>query len=306
MTEFQYKNWEVDKGLEDLQAEVFNEANQYKFAPASGDQIRQEYEQEKIDPNTIRYAFKGEKMIAYVKGRVREKAQEVHLSFPWAIEGTPVEVQDKLFGGLLEFLKEKYPSYTLRVNVMANPKENLEFLDKYGFVEKNVWKMLYISQKSLAESPYEGTYTTRVGREMDIDDLIKLIHEDGRYSAQFPKDEDIMSYFKEKVLETGHLILISEGDELIAASAPLVFAPTPEDEERIIQRFSAYKYVKEQKGSIPLLIEMAKECITTGYGRDKPFLVYTDNMDSPSDQREFLNQLTPEKSEILMYYYYLD
>ncbi len=305
MTEYTYRNWEADKGLEDLQAEVFNEANQYKFVPANGDQIKQEYEQERIDPRTVRYAFEGKRMVAYMKGRVREKSKEVHLSFPWAVEGTPQTVQQRVFSEMMSYFQENYPSYKLRVNAMANPKENLDFLEKYGFVKKNVWRTVYFSPQNLAEGSYKDPYTSKIGSEEDIDALITLIKEDGRYTSQFPKDDDIRSYLK-KVFEIGHLVMIFEKEELIAASAPLLTAPNPEADEIIIQRFTAYKYVKEQRGSIPLLIELAMECIASGYGHDNLFSLYTDDVDSPQDQREFLSKLTPQKTEILMYYYYLE
>ncbi|NHJ02674.1 MAG: hypothetical protein EAX86_11090 [Candidatus Heimdallarchaeota archaeon] len=305
MTEYIYKNWEPNKGFENLQADVFNEANQFKFAPANGDQIKQEYEQEKVDPQTIQYAFHGDKMIAYVKGRMRKKSKEVHISFPWAVQGTPVEVQDKLFADMILYLQRQYPSYQLRVNAMAKPEENLDFLKKRGFVERNLWKAVYLSVQSLVEASYKIPYTSRLGSEYDIDALIKLFKADGRYSAQFPTDEDIVKYFRDNVFTTGHLILLYENDKLIAASAPLVTSSSPEEEESIIQRFTAYKFLKEQKGSIPLLIELAKECLVTGYGANKPFLTYIDDMDSPRDLREFIGKITPLKSKVLMYYYYL-
>jgi hypothetical protein len=306
MTKYDYKNWEPGKGLEASQATVFNEGNQFKFQPASEDQIKQTYEKENVDPKTIRYAFLEDKMISYVQARIRDKTKEIHLSFPWAISGTPVEVQDTLFDDMLSYVQEhqKYSTYKIRVNAMAKPEENLTFLKKRGFAEKNVWKVLFLSHSSVAKVTYDEKFTSRVGTEEDIPLLVNLIKEDGRYSAQFSEDEQIIKYFKESVLVTGHLILVFVKDDLVGATAPLIVKPSENEEERVILRFSAFKDAKTQDAFVPLVIEVSKECIDSSYGNDKPLVMYTDSMDSPKELQTFLNQFTPVKTEILMYYYY--
>ena len=102
------------------------------------------------------------------------------------------------------------------------------------------------------------------------------------------------------------MVLILENDVLTAAGAPVVFKPPQEDEERIILRFAAFKDSKKQEQFIPLFVEAAKECLNSGYGENKPILVYTDNMDTSKEEKAFLKQFTPIKSDILMYYYYLE
>ncbi|MFX0184957.1 MAG: hypothetical protein ACFE95_17885 [Candidatus Hodarchaeota archaeon] len=92
MVDYKFMNWQPNEGLEELQAEVFNEANLFKFQPANADQIRKQYEEENIDPKTIKYAFLEDKMIGYIQARIREKSKEVHFSFPWVLPDTPVEV----------------------------------------------------------------------------------------------------------------------------------------------------------------------------------------------------------------------
>ena len=306
MANFEYKFWELGKGFEKDQATVFNEANQFKFQPASEEQIQKTYEGEKVDPKTIRYAFLGDKMKAYIQARIRRKSKEVHLSIPWALPDTPIEVQDKLFDEMLSYIQNhpEYSTFKVRVNVMAKPVENLDFLKKRGFVEKNIWKILFLSFKTLAKAQYDEGLTARVGTEDDIPLLVNLIKEDGRYSPQFPEDEQIIKYFKESVLQTGHLILVFRDDDLIGASAPLIIKPSEEQEERVILRFTAFKDIKNQEAFIPLIIEVSKECIASDYGKGIPLVMYTDNMDTPRELQDFLSQFTPMKTEILMYYYY--
>ncbi|MHA1945596.1 MAG: hypothetical protein ACXAC6_03125 [Candidatus Hodarchaeales archaeon] len=308
MDKYEYMFWEPGKGFEVKQAEVFNEGNQFKFQPASEDQIKQTFEKEKVDPKTIRYAFLADKMVSYVQARIRDKSKEIHLSFPWAIPGTPVEVQDTLFDEMLSYVREhqKYSTYKIRVNAIAKPEENLAFLKKRGFVEKNVWKVLFLSHNTVSKASYDEKFTARVGTEEDIPLMINLIKEDGRYSEQFSEDELIIKYFKESVLATGHLILVFVKDDLLGATAPLIVKPSENEEERVILRFSAFKDAKTQEAFIPLVIEISKECIESGYGNDKPLVMYTDSMDSPREHQIFLEQFTPTKTEILMYYYYME
>lgn len=306
--EYTYKFWEPDKGFEEAQAVVYDKANQGKFQPANVEQIKKQYSKdEDLDPKTIRYAFRDDQMVGYIQARIRKNSQEVHLSFPWALPETPVDVQDKLFNEMIDYIQntEDYASYKIRVNAFANSEENLEFLKKRGFVEKNAWKTLLIPLQAIAKANYNEQYTTKIGSKDDLPLVANLIKEDGRYTAQFPDDESIQKYLTESVLATGHLVLVYEGDELITTGAPLIFKPPQEDEERIILRFSAFKDPKNQEPLIPLMIEVAKECLKTNYGQDKPFLAYVDDMDSPQAHRDFLGQFSPIKSDIFMYYFYL-
>ena len=196
MIEFNYKYWEANKGFEELQADVFNTSNQYKFFPATADQIKMQFEKENIDPKTVKYAFRGEEMVGYVQARIREKSKEIHISFPWALPETPVEVQNKLFDEMITYLKvhETFQDYKIRSNVFAKPVTNLEFLKKRGFKEKNAWKSLYFDLSSLSQATYENKFHSRVGTKDDIDIIVSLINQDGRYTSQFKDDEAIKQY----------------------------------------------------------------------------------------------------------------
>ena len=308
MSKITYKNWAPDQDFENQQAEVFNEANPFKFQPASGEQIKEYYSKINISPKHVKYAFKENKMIGYIQARVKDNVKEIILSFPWTIPGTPPEIQNTLFEQMISYFKAQndLADYKFRVNPMSKPESNLEFLRSRGFVEKNVWKTLLIPLTDIASVTYDSKYTAQIGSESDINAVTQLIKDDGRYTAQFNTDEAIKNYLTENVLVTGHLVLLYENEELIAASAPLLFKPPQEEEERIIQRFTAFKNIKDSGSFIPLLVEVAKECVNSGYGKDKPILLYTDLIETPSEQQELLKQFTPLKSDILMYYYYLD
>ncbi|WP_455143770.1 hypothetical protein [Candidatus Hodarchaeum mangrovi] len=303
-----YKNWAPDQGFEEKQAEVFNEANPFKFQPASGEQIKKQFSKDKINPKHVKYAFKDNQMIGYIQAKVKDNVKEIILSYPWTLPGTPPEVQSSLFDDMLSYFKAQkdLADYKFRVNPMNKPESNLEFLQSRGFVEKNVWRTLLISLSEIASVTYDSKYTSRIGTESDIDAVIQLIKDDGRYIDQFANEEAIRQYLTEKVLSIGHLVLLYENKELIAASAPLIFKSPQQEEERIIQRFTAFKNVKDPDPFIPLLIEVAKECLNSGYGEDIPMLFYTDLIETPPEQQELIKHFTPLRSDILMYYYYLE
>ncbi len=308
LTDFSYKYWEPDKGFEEQQAEVFNQANKYKFQPANADEIKQRFKKQNINSHHVRYAFKEETMVGYIQTLIKEDEGEIFLSYPWTLPDTPNEVQETLFDDMIEYFRvnEKYPGFKFRVNPLAKPSSNVDFLKSRGFVEKNVWKTLLLPLSDVASVEYDSRYKSRIGSYDDIDEVISLIKDDGRFAAQFDSDEAIGKYIKESVLKTGHLVLILENDVLTSAGAPLVFKPPQEDEERIILRFAAFNDSKKQEQFIPLFVEVARECLNSGYGENIPLLVYTDSMDTSKEEQAFFQQFTPIKSDILMYYYYLD
>jgi hypothetical protein len=306
MTIHSYRYWEPDQGLEEQQAEVYNEANSAKFQPADAEQIKKQYEKEKPNSKHIRYAFHNEKMVGYIQTKVKEDVKEIVLSYPWTIKDTPIEVRDKLFDEMIGWFRsnENYSEYVFRVNPFPSPKESLAFLKSRNFVEKNVWKVLLLPMDKVASATYGPEFTSRLGTIDDIDKVITLIKDDGTYSGQFDTDEKIKQYLLEKIFPDGHLVLVYENDILTAAAAPLIVKPSEKEEERVILRFAAFKNVKDQRTFIPLFIEVAKECINSGYGENLPILVYTDNMDTPKEEQVFLSQFPPLKSTDLMYYYY--
>lgn len=209
---------------------------------------------------------------------------------------------DTLFDEMIQSFRDQdqFSAFQLRVNPFIKPEANLEFLRRRGFVIKNTWKRLLLPLSEVANANYDPKYTAHIGSEEDIEALISLIKDDGSYAKQFDSDEKIRKYITESVLSTGHLILVYENEILTAACAP------KEEENRVIMEFAVFKDVKNQEPFVPLFVELAKACVNSGYGKNKPIVVYTDNMDTPVEEQKFLQQFTPIQTEILMYYCYLE
>ncbi|MHA1945903.1 MAG: hypothetical protein ACXAC6_12520 [Candidatus Hodarchaeales archaeon] len=302
MSNYFYKNWEPNQGLEEQQTEVFNEANKYKFQPANAKQIKKRFNEQKINPEHVKYAFCQDKMVGYIVARVQEQIKEIVISYPWTVPNTPTVIQETLFDNMIQSFrdKDKFSDYKFRVNPFAKPKENFEFLKERGFLVANTWKELLLSMSDVAEADYNPKFVSRIGSEEDVEVLISLTKEDGSYAKNLNSDEKIREFIKDEVVPTEHVILVYENEMLKAACAP------KEEEKRVIMNFAVFKEVKDQEPFIPLFVELAKACVKSGYGKRKPILVYTDNMDTPVEEQEFLKQFTPVQTEILMYYCYLE
>jgi hypothetical protein len=300
LTSYEYRFWEPNQELEKQQAEVFNVANEYKYSPTNSDQIKAYFKRFKILPEHVKYAFHRKKMVGYIHARVQEQVKEIILSFPWTLPHTPPEVRNKLFQDIIQSFKDQthFTDFYFRVNPMVKPKANITFLLEQGFVIKNTWKKLLLSLSAVAKAEYNPKFTSRFGSEEDIQDLIELTKKDGSYRKQLDTDEKIRAYIANEIVRTDHLIMVYENNRLCAACAPKV------EEAHLIMDFAVFDDIKNQEPFIPLFVELAKACINSGYGKNKPILVYTDNMDTPVEEQEFLSRFTPIKTEILMHYCY--
>jgi hypothetical protein len=300
MTNFEYRNWEPNQGLEEQQADVFNEANKYKLQPTTAEHIKKLNTKYNIKSEHVRYAFTGKKMVGYIHARVQEQVKEIVLSFPWTIPNTPTKVRDTLYNNIIQYFRDqsKFTNFQLRVNPMSEPKTNITFLLEHGFVIKNTWKELLLSLSSVANAKYNPKFTSRLGSEDDIEDLIELTKKDGSYAKQLDTDGKIRDYLANEIIPTDHVTLVYDNNVLCAACAPKV------GENRLIMDFAVFNDIKNQEPFVPLFVELAKACVNSGYGKNKPILVYTDNMDTPVEEQEFLQQFTPIQIKTLMHYCY--
>ncbi|MFW9996068.1 MAG: hypothetical protein ACFFD4_28770 [Candidatus Odinarchaeota archaeon] len=290
-----YRHYEPDQGLEEQQAKIFTESS---GGTATADQIRERYEREKIDPKTVCYAMTGDgKMLAYIQARDYPEVKETHIGFPWALPDCPEGVQDKLFDDMLAYIRKRQETMTIRANAPASRQEIVDFFKKKGLVEKTRGYRYNINLNKASKKEYSGEFTTRIATNSDLNLLVDLIKADGRYSGQFPSDTDIVNYFKDRVLKDGHAVMVFKDKNLVMASAPLVFTIVGDDEASLILRFHSYLPGHESAYK-PLITNVAKECVTTDYGTDKPLSVFI----GPDDGEfaRILDDYGPEK-EVTIY-----
>jgi hypothetical protein len=295
MTKFRY--WEPDKGLEEIQAKIYNKNNPEQ-QPATAEQIRERFDSEKtFDPKTVRYAFSDDgEPLAYIQARDYEDLKETHLGYPWALDGCPADVQHKLFDETLEYIKQREiaKDYSIRMNAGIVQKDVLSFFKEKGLQEVSKNYRYNVDLGKLGELENDTHFTYRKGTKEDIGNLVELVKADGRYSGQLSSDEEIEKYFSERVIPADHAILVFDGDRLVQASAPLLFKQPGEEEERLILRFHGRRPDTSPLAWKSLLIGVARECLETNYGTEKPLSVYHGSND-PSEELDFTLSLSPSK-----------
>ncbi|MFX0114618.1 MAG: hypothetical protein ACFFB3_08725 [Candidatus Hodarchaeota archaeon] len=269
-----YRYYEPNQGLEELQARIYREAS---GLPASAEDIRARYNDQKKDPKTTLYALTEDgEPLAYVQATdSTSHPGRTHMSYPWALPSCPAETQNKIFDDLLSYLKQRDETLEITIPLVAESKnieERIRFLEKKGFVEKERLYYYFVDFSVTEISRWElgeemRSFNSRLATAKDIDHFIAVCQADPNY--QFLTPEVATNYFQNRLLKDGHTILVFQDDLPVAIGAPLRFQPDgrivkTEDGERIILRISATRAGYPQAWK-RLLFEVGKECAALGW-----------------------------------------
>ena len=284
-----YRIYEPNKGLEEFQAMIFNQANNRNV---TAKEIQERFEKENIDPKTVRYAFSNDnKPLAYVQARDYQAFGETHIGYPWAMPECPPEVKNKLYDDLLAYVKTRNTGLKLKMNVQP---DRIDFATKRGFKEerKNIrYKIEFDLLKKYNKSS-ESKYTLRKATENDLE-AIKNGYLDLYKITNPTESERIAKYTKERFNEK-HLVVAIHENTVIGASAPFIKgeAPTPENEAYLIPRFFYTKLGQEDV--IPLLFKKSMD-LSMEANWDKNSILITFS-DENSDEIKNLDKISSEKT----------
>ncbi len=272
----EYKKWESGQGLEEIQAQIYTEVS---GLPARAEQIGPRNDDR--GKEATRYALTEDgKPLAYITSATdSDEPWRGFIGYPWSLKDCPREVKDKLFDDLLAHIYSIDGVKQVRTAVVVGSKtkkEQIEYFKEKGFVETeryysyskdlDIEKSAAIDVKKKFDGK-EAELTSRVATEDDIPALVELCLADSSIRGAFPTTEAFSAYFKDRVLKDGHCVMLFDGDKIVAASAPLKFAPDGNilkgDEERYIMRFTASRPGYEFSWN-RLAIEVAKECKSAG------------------------------------------
>lgn len=274
-----YKKWNADDGLEDMQAQIYTEAS---GLPAQGWQIRDRNIQRGED--ATRYALTEDgKPLAYVTSSVSDSEPgRANIGYPWTMPDCPPEAQKKIFKEQFEHLKSRDDVNRITTGIVLRSKikdKQEEFFKELGFSDHETYYQYNVDfdVKETAKMEVKGKAAklkARTATEDDIDLLVDLCMADERLREAFTEREGFVSYFKDRVFPARAPIILFDGDEPVAATAPLRTDPTrvnfPAEGERIILRFRAlkpgYEYAWER-----LLVELARSCKEAGWA-DVPII----------------------------------
>jgi hypothetical protein len=269
-----YRHYEPDQGLEDIQARIYNEEHgrspKSAFREVTAEQIKQRFVAEEKDPKWVRYALKEDgSPMSYIQTSFSENPARTWIGYPWAMEDCPVEVQEKLYEEMLEYVKDKYPDNEIVMGYLTETwKKQVTYAESKGFTisdKADFYALNTNTSKVSREIETDQEYIVRMGDQDDVDILIELCKADPRLERAFPDDEAWVAYFKDRVLPEGHAILLFKDEQLVCAGAPLKGFT----EEGIIVRFTAIRpgfqdawkelireialHCKEQEWAEPLL-----------------------------------------------------
>ena len=268
-----YTVWEPDKGLEDIQAKIFSHAS---GIPERAEIIRQRNLQRA--PEMTRYALTEDgEPLAYVTARDSSSGEgRTYIGYPWTMPGCPEDVQLKIFDELLSYLEDREETREIGTTIITRSNlrdQQAEFFKKRGFFEEEriytyILPLGVEETSKLKVSKKAAALKSKVASEADVDHLVEIFMADEGLRNQVANDEGAKSYFKDRVLPTGHAVLLFDGEKVVAGTAPLRLQPDGNrirgEEERIIMRFTAirpgYDYAWPR-----LLVEMAKECKKAGW-----------------------------------------
>lgn len=268
-----YTVWEPDKGLEDIQAKIFSTAS---GIPERAELIRQRNLQRA--PEMTRYALTEDgEPLAYVTARDSSSGEgRTYIGYPWTMPDCPEKVQLKIFDELMSYLEKREETKEIGTTIITRSalrEQQVEFFSKRGF-EEDERIFTYILPLDVEETAKQkvsdraSSLKSKSATEKDIDDLVEIFMAEDGLRNQIADEAAARSYFTDRVLQTGHAVLLYDGDKVVAGTAPLRFEPDGNrvrgDEARIIMRFTAIRPGYDYAWS-RLLVEMAKECKKAGW-----------------------------------------
>ena len=254
-----YTVWEPDKGLEDIQAKIFSTAS---GIPERAEVIRQRNLQRA--PEMTRYALTEDgEPLAYVTARDSSSGEgRTYIGYPWKMPDCPEEVQLKIFDEHLSYLEKREETKEIGTTIITRSalrEQQAEFFSKRGF-EEDERIYTYILPLDVEEtskrkvSGKAAALKSKAASEKDIDDLVEIFMAEDGLRNQVADEAAAKSYFTDRVLQTGHAVLLYDGDKVVGATAPLRFEADGNrvrgDEARIIMRLLPFDQGTSMRGLV--------------------------------------------------------
>lgn len=207
-----YCNYELNKGLEEVQANLYNQTT--LDLKITGKKIQERIEREKMDPKMIRYAFDNDnKLIAFVEARDYAKPGEFIIQRVSAVAECPQEVKTKLFEDLLNYLKSKKMDHNLKYYTNGD-SEHLTYAKEHGYELNTKFLRYTIDLESISKFDTSNLiYTIRSAKMEDLEQIFECynkVHPDLGRSIT----DQTLSMIKSQI-KSGLLFLVYEGEELI-------------------------------------------------------------------------------------------
>jgi hypothetical protein len=233
-----YKNYEPNKGFDEIQANIYNEAvKPYNKSQVTAEQIKKRHENNKPDFYGIRFAFTSDnKPLAYIQYYYYSSLNEkLYIGYPWAVKDCPEEVQEEMFQNLLTYIKTKYLNEPIFLGFFSKKyKKVIQFALNHGFVQ-NHENFTYEGDIQFLSQLSNDDLEWKKASKDDLDLLSDLGQSDPDISKSMSKSQ-FETYLKGRVFPDGHCFMLLESNKAVAACAPLKLG-----ESLAFMRFSAIR-----------------------------------------------------------------
>lgn len=304
MEGIEFKNYTPDAGLEEIQAVIFNKANNRSV---TAQEIKERFEREKIDPKTVIYAFNNNnEPIAYVQARDYPRFGEVHLGYPWMMQNGNIEIQKRMFSDLLSYLKQRPSDLKIRTSIPNDPEFH-KFVISQGFSPERKVVRFDITLDSINKAdlpPIEQTsYSLHLAGISDLEEAMKAYFKalGDLAQADSPELREIVS----NCLKSSFTTLIKKEGVIAGVCCPRI--PNPETENNqtdapLTLGLQLFFTSIGEEAAIPYLMQSALEtAISQNWQRGVIRINFTDENDNEMAQ---LRKIALEEKMVHQRYYF--
>ncbi|QEE16933.1 hypothetical protein DSAG12_02764 [Promethearchaeum syntrophicum] len=268
-----YKNYAPNEGLEEIQGKLYSMNNN---RTVTGKEIQERFEQEKIDPKSVIYAFSSEnKPLAYIQARDYPQLGQVHLGRPWATPECPNEVKEKLVNDLFNYMDSRDTDLKLLINTNLEPKMEKLAQDHNMVLDRNTIQFEF-DLSTIAKfdrSPYN--YTIRKATIADFEAIYTC--RNLAFKTDPNERNDRFSEFLKTTINSGFFYLVYEGETLIGAGASR--KPTEGEETTNLALATVFTLLEKEEVIVFLFDHLLKLAEKDGWKKDHISIGYTDEND---------------------------
>jgi hypothetical protein len=221
-----YKTYEPGQGYEAKQAALYSALTGRQVTAT---EITKRYEDEAIDPLTVRYAFGQDgQLLGYCQARDYPDFHETHIGYPWTAPECPANVKHALFDDLYAYARTRTVGYPIKINA-ANIPKIVGFAREKGFIEESRFYYYFFSMEDILQLPQPSNDGPYQAQKATLDDLSAICAVYISLRAPFGDvdDPELVDYMQ-KAIQTGRATVLIAGDHIVGFQ--ILLADTTEQE----------------------------------------------------------------------------
>lgn len=268
-----YKNYTPNEGLEEIQGNLYSMNND---RTVTGKEIQERFEQEKIDPKSVIYAFKSDnKPLAYIQARDYPQLGQTHIGRPWAIPECPDEVKEKMFNDLFKYMVSRETDLKLLLNTNLDSKMEQLAKDNDMVLDRNLIQLEFDLTTLAKFDKSSYNYTIRKANTDDLEAIYTC--RNLAYRTDPNERNDRFTEYLKTTIESGYFYLVYEGETLIGAGASR--KPTEEEVTTNLGLAIVFTLLEKEEVIVFLFDHLLNLAEKDGWKKDHISIAYTDEND---------------------------